>query len=1183
MTNGRRLTIGILSGYQVYGNLSDSQTIEGNSISDYLLRVHQGIVNAGKDFDCNILIGCGLGSPPSPEHPYPAWFNWSNDATFVPVGPWNTDGLIVLAPVISVQRQKLLRELRSGGFPIIFCGTGEPPAVIANDAEGIREAVMHLHTHGHRQIAYIAGYENIEGDSATRLAAYQAAMLEFGLGEHPELISYGYHTIRGGKDAMQKLLASGQRFSAVVTSDYSSAMGALRALHSADLRVPEDVALIGFDDYLDARAQTPPVTTVHTQLSEMGYQAVKLLLEYINAQRSEPVTHSVKGQLVIRRSCGCTTQNNRPDGEVLPITDAEIARRMAEVALRGAYHLQFDETQTGFTRLIRAFRISLRETGDGSFTTVLASLLELVADRDDDTYILQDAITVLRQNIRSSPDTTLFMESGALIETLLDEARLRISEYSRGQATRALIHRVNIRDALDAMTSRLLSALDEAEISGILTEHLPRIGIAHAEIVTLEQEDDDPTAWSQLWRQPHHVGHQKQRFPTRQFPPVGLYPAEKAYQSVILPLVCRQEQVGYIAFFTDDLEPLAAIAQHVSAAIASARLYKEAQTGQRLAESANQLKTRFLSTVSHELRTPLNLIVGLSELLLHEQQHGKPPARQDLERIYASSRHLGFLIRDVLDLASSDAGQLRLALEPINLNDVLQLVCAIGEQLTAEKGLAWSAALPEPGARVLGDRVRLHQILLNLISNAVKFTPKGGVTLTAMNNESQVTVSVTDTGLGIPLEEQGNIFDEFHQSERTASRGFGGMGLGLAISKHLVKLHSGNIGVRSSGVEGEGATLFFTLPLLEQPIPKISPLLYFDVLLLTNQMLQAAPLREYLAGQGYNVFIHAFDPQMDWLERTISNPPAAILLDQSLAEIYGWSTLESLRRNPKLQNIPVLFYNLPEGDKKGAVFEFDYQTKPLPLDNLPAILAHSPQTILLVDDDQNILDLHTRMLQMQQPECRIIHTHNGREALEILSSLRPDLILLDLMMPELDGFGVLKALQANESNRKIPVVVLTNKVLTEQDMDRLNRGVAAILEKGVFTNEETLACISAVLTHSHRATSASQQLARKAMAYIHSHYADPLSRDVIAAYLAVSENYLTNCFQKEIGVSPLAYANRYRVHQARSLLGETNITITEVALSVGFSDLSHFSRVFRKETGFSPLAYRRNSFAAKPG
>jgi signal transduction histidine kinase/AraC-like DNA-binding protein len=1173
MNHDRRITVGVLTGYQVYGNLSDRPTIEGNSITDYLLRVHEGIIRASKDLECNLLIGCGLGSPPMPEHPFPAWFNWSDDATFVPVGPWNTDGMVVLTPVISEQRQKLLRELRAGDFPVVFCGTGEAPAVIADDTDGIYRALRHLYEHDHRKIAYIAGYEHKEGDSAIRLAAYQTTMCELGLGVCPELIAYGYHTIQGGKDAMQKLLASGQKFSAVVTSDYSSALGAMRVLHDAGLNVPRDVALIRFDDYLDARAQIPPMTTVHMQWVEMGYQSVLLLMDYIHQQRREPVTLSVRGQLVIRGSCGCTPESTRASVNTSPLPDAEVIRQMTETALRGTYHLRFDETKTWFTQLLQAFRTSLQQNDEKPFCTELIGLLDRIADRDDDIDVLQDGILVLRQNITSTDDN--------LAGVLLAEAGLLISEYVRAQYARHLVHKVNISDELGVMTSRLLFTLDEAEIPGILAEHLPRLNIAHAEVVSLEGDEDDPTAWSLLWGQEQHGGRPRHRFPSHQFPPEGLYPTDRANQSILLPLLSHHEQVGYITFSTDDLEPLAVIAQHVAAAIASARLYKEAQDGRHLAENANRLKTRFLSTVSHELRTPLNLVVGLSELLLREQGQGKNPTRQDLERIYASSRHLGFLIRDVLDLASSDAGQLRLALEPLNLNDVLQAVCSTGEQLTSEKGLTWTTIIPEPSARVLGDRVRLQQVLLNLISNAVKFTSKGGISLTAKQTGKQVRVSVTDTGLGIPPEEQESIFDEFHQSERTTSRGFGGMGLGLSISKHLIRLHGGEIGANSTGVEGEGTTLFFTLPLLEQASPKIPALTHFDVLLLTDQTQQADSLREYLAKRGYNATISGFDKEMKWLSFLASDPPAAVLLDQSLVAKHGWNTLEGLRRNPALQNIPVLFYALDESEKTGAVFEFDFHTKPLPLDSLTIILAHAPKTILLADDDQSTLDLHTRLIQAQLPECRIIHAHNGRDALEILSSLQPDLILLDLMMPELDGFGVLKTLQADETKRKIPVVVLTNKVLTEQDMERLNQGVATVLEKGVFTNEETLGRITAVLSRDLRAPSASQQLVRRAMAYIHMHYAEPFSRDVLASHLAVSENYLTNCFQKEIGVSPLSYTNRYRIRQARSLLNETNLTITEIALLVGFSDLAHFSRVFRKETGFSPLAYRRSSSTLK--
>ncbi len=648
-------------------------------------------------------------------------------------------------------------------------------------------------------------------------------------------------------------------------------------------------------------------------------------------------------------------------------------------------------------------------------------------------------------------------------------------------------------------------------------------------------------------------------------------------------MVCRDEQVGYIAFETNDLDPLAAVAQHVSAAILSARSYRESQEARQLAESANRLKTRFLSTVSHELRVPLNMIVGLSELLLHEHRQGKTVLQQDLERIYNNSRHLGFLIRDVLDLASSDAGQLHLALEPIFLNDVLETISGIGEQMVTEKGLSWQTDIPQVKFQVLGDQARLQQVLINFISNAVKFTSNGFVTLGVTQQTGNAVVSVTDTGVGIPLEELESVFDEFHQSERTASRGFGGMGLGLAISRHLIELHGGKIGAVSTGVEGEGATLFFSLPLLEKPVaPEIPLLPESNILLITDQVERTDLLREALENQGYQAEVRILDDETDWFSAISENPPSAILFDQHPVNRIKWKEIDALRNHPKLHNIPVLFYALPDSNHGGAVFSLDYQTKPLPSEYLPDILSNNvaapPQLILLVDDDQNILDLHTRIIQEHLPDCRVVHAHNGQDALQVLEYLRPDLILLDLMMPVLDGFGVLKTLQERDSTRNIPVIILTAKSLTEEDMQKMSQGVSAILEKGVFSIEDTVNRIVETLSRNIRAGSASQRLVRKAMAYVRANYGEPISRTRIASQLAVSDNYLTNCFQKETGLSPMVYVSRYRIHQACKLLNETDMNITEIALEVGFNDLAHFSRVFRKEIGISPNAFRHNAF-----
>jgi YesN/AraC family two-component response regulator len=215
--------------------------------------------------------------------------------------------------------------------------------------------------------------------------------------------------------------------------------------------------------------------------------------------------------------------------------------------------------------------------------------------------------------------------------------------------------------------------------------------------------------------------------------------------------------------------------------------------------------------------------------------------------------------------------------------------------------------------------------------------------------------------------------------------------------------------------------------------------------------------------------------------------------------------------------------------------------------------------VLVVDDDPGILNLHTRLLQ-EQGQYRVLQARNGREALALLAQTRPALVLLDLLMPELDGFGVLEAMRSMEQTRDVPVVVLTAQSLTEADMERLNRGVAAILSKGLFSTHEILGHIDAALARTHKLGSATQRLVRKALAYIHEHYAEPLSRAQIAQYVGIAEDYLTDCFHQELGVPPMTYLTRYRIKQARALLEAEAKSKTHVALAVGFVDRSSLSR-----------------------
>jgi YesN/AraC family two-component response regulator len=267
-----------------------------------------------------------------------------------------------------------------------------------------------------------------------------------------------------------------------------------------------------------------------------------------------------------------------------------------------------------------------------------------------------------------------------------------------------------------------------------------------------------------------------------------------------------------------------------------------------------------------------------------------------------------------------------------------------------------------------------------------------------------------------------------------------------------------------------------------------------------------------------------------------------------------------------------------------SLLELEYLTKPIELSELTQALDQHwlttdnnkpTRTILVVDDEPNTLEMHARIVQTHSEGNHILTAPNGREALAVLQRESVDLVLLDLQMPEMDGFEVLEAMRTRPTMRDIPVIVVTGKVLTEADMARLNQGVAAVLGKGLFSIEETVTHISTALERKRRLSREAQRLVRQAMAYLHSHFAESISRRELAQHVGITEDHLTFCFRQELGTTPVEYLQRYRIHQAKQLLKASGHTVTEIALSVGFSDSGYFSRIFRREVGVSPEAFRK--------
>ena len=1211
-------TIGVLAGWQTYRG----------TIHNFLASVYTGIRSAANDYQCNLIIGCGINSPLFSDEKQTAFPIHSPDIEFAPVGHWNTDGLIVIGPLSNPNSIDYLKEISKNGFPVVFAGDLESrPCVIINNEDGIIQAIDHLvFEHGLHKIAFLAGENLKEGDSASRLNGYQLGLARHNIPYDPDLVVFGMHTVNDSYHAAHELLRRSRDFHALIASNDDAAVGAIQAIHEAGLSVPQDIAVIGFDDLLQARAQIPLLTTVHHPMFETGYQSTKLLYQILKNEVPEDTCLRIPANLIVRESCGCLPGTGiyskaSPPAEILsslstqPDQNAAMVQILTEAIYKEMQRLTSQEVEYLCSRILDAFLHSLARGKPHIFHLTFQQILEHIANSSEDLYAWQKAISWLQEFLPSVALNFPIRLSTPQINDMLHQARIAISEVSRGQFSRLLLHRTSISNQIGVLTSHLFASKSENEIFDIFDRSLPDLNIQSALIAfydqTPENEPGLPVAdidrvpnekpaqiyrWSQIKTAQKGV---QPRFATHQFPPPGLYPADRPFQLIVLPLDINEGLIGFTAFETAEMEPLGSIVRALDGALRNVKLYQEALAAEHMAEQArkeaeeaNRLKSRFLSIVSHELRAPLNLIYGLSNIMLEQSQQINDlecvVKRKDLERIDMGAQHLESLIRDVIDLARSDMGQLKLVWETIDLMDILRAVSAIGEQWVSDKQLTWQVNFPEHFPHIRGDRTRLRQVMINLLNNAVKYTESGVVSLAAWVDCDWVTITVTDTGLGVPLEEQDLIFDEFHQSKRTTERGLGGMGLGLAICHRLVEMHGGEISLTSSGIENEGSTFILRLPYI-QPVAQAagvpSPETQAEkVLLLVDDLAGSEKLRCFLSQMGFQVESHLFEDHFNWLQWFQSSPPDKVVLNLGLTSTHGWEILKTLKENPSTQHIPVLFYHLESEQSTGSVLNLNLLTKPLKANQLANELisqgllfnnsaSDQMKSILIVDDNPDILDLHTRILKPMAEGYHILQARNGREALDIILSVHPALVLLDLIMPEMDGFMVLEQMQANDACRNIPVIVLTSQNLTEEDTLRLNRCATSVLSKGIYTSQETLEHISSILSRKHKLNHETQHLVIKAMAFIHANYKEPISRSDVASFVGVSERHVARCFQQGIGLSPMIYLNRYRVNIAKSLLASGQMNITNIALEVGFSTGGYFSRVFRQEVGCSPREY----------
>ncbi len=499
------------------------------------------------------------------------------------------------------------------------------------------------------------------------------------------------------------------------------------------------------------------------------------------------------------------------------------------------------------------------------------------------------------------------------------------------------------------------------------------------------------------------------------------------------------------AFSQDDINVLLALADQIAVAIGNAHSYELAQQAIDEMRELDRLKSQFLANMSHELRTPLNSIIGFSRVIIKGIDGPVTDLQeQDLGAIYNSGQHLLRLINDILDLSKIDAGKMDMAFDDVNVEELIQSVIPTATGLLKDKPISLKQNIQPKIPIIRADAMRLRQVMINLLSNATKFTDKGSITISAtietkLNGQPDVVISVIDTGAGIAPEDMNKLFLPFSQVDASPTRKTGGTGLGLSISRRLVELHGGKIDVKSE--LGKGSTFFFTIPLPKVSNSRAGEGLREEKLILAieDDSKVISLYERFLQPQGYQVI--ALKNATHAVEQATLLKPFAITLDIMLPEQDGWTVLTELKNDPSTRDIPVIICSILEEDEKGFTLgASDYLVKPILEDDLLNAIdrlnsAEDILNILVIDD--NTEDLQQVEKILLQGQYNPILAYGGAQGWEILETKPPHAVILDLFMPEMDGFMILEKLRNVPELAILPVFVVTGRELTESQHKQL--------------------------------------------------------------------------------------------------------------------------------------------------
>ncbi len=515
---------------------------------------------------------------------------------------------------------------------------------------------------------------------------------------------------------------------------------------------------------------------------------------------------------------------------------------------------------------------------------------------------------------------------------------------------------------------------------------------------------------------------------------------------------------------------------------AAARDVTERKRYEESLQQANRAKSVFLANMSHELRTPLNAIMGYSEMLQEDAVEQKLDGfGADLEKINGAGRHLLALINDILDLSKIEAGKMELFLESFDVASMIDEVASTIRPMVEKNANTLHIERAANLGAMHADQIKVRQGLFNLLSNAAKFTHEGSITLQVerevMESSEWIVFRVTDTGIGLSAEQTGKLFQDFTQADASTTRRFGGTGLGLALTRRFCQIMGGDVTVHS--FPGEGSVFTIKLPAIVSETKadiagvdgSVAPSHAGDadagaqlspdescVLVIDDDAVQRDLMQRFLSKEGFAVRTAAGGDAGLRLARQLR--PVAITLDVMMPDMDGWSVLSALKADAALRDIPVIMVTMLDDPERGFTLgAADYATKPVDRQRLSQILkkytcANPPCPVLMVEDDPATRSITRNILEKEG--WKVSEAENGREGLECMEQERPSLILLDLMMPEMDGFEFADRVRQRPEWRFIPIVVMTAKDLTAKERRRLSGSVETILRKAGDSREALL-------------------------------------------------------------------------------------------------------------------------------